>query len=236
MEVFELRWPKTSATLCTDGWRCRVVWRTPNGMGGVIDNTELAKRRVAGGLYCAPELLEDLRASGHAQLAEEIEAMADPADLTEPADLSERADPGPEIQEEPRFTQWLDNLSGSQDWEACGNRRAKAWVCLASVSCGSAPDTWTEVLYLKAPNAKGKQEWVLKRVWPDPTPDGEKIDPQYVTAGGLKGVFAYLAGIPEHEHDAFFAKVVEGLEQVAEGSEEARKAILAWERLSSPMH
>jgi hypothetical protein len=224
MEVFELRWPKTSATLCTDGWRCRVVWRTPNGMGGVIDNTELAKKRIAGGLDCTPGLLDDLRASGHVHLAAEIEALADPLDLA------------PQGSDEPLLWRWLEALSGSDDWTACGRRRAKVWTCVARAECGVASDTWIEEFYLKAPNAKGKKEWVLKRVWPDPTPDGEKIAPQYVTARDLKGIFTHLAGIPEHEHDVFFGIVVDGLAPFADDLPEVRDVVLAWERLSSPLH
>ena len=193
-------------------------------MGGVIDNTELAKKRVAGGLDCTPDLLDDLRASGHERLAAEIEALADPADLV------------PQARVEPLLGRWLEALGGSADWDACGTRRAKQWIRVARVQCGAARDVWTEELYLKAPNAKGKKEWVLKRVWPDPTPDGEKIAPQYVTAKDLKGVFAHLAGIAEHEHDDFFGHLVDGLAPLSDASEEVRDAILAWERLSSPMH
>jgi hypothetical protein len=224
MEVFDLRWPKTSATLCTDGWRCRVVWRTPNGMGGVIDNTELAKKRIAGGLDCTPELLDDLRASGHVHLAAEIESLADPLDLA------------PQASDEPLLWRWLEALCGSDDWAACGTRRAKVWTCVARAECGTVADRWTEELYLKAPGANGKKEWVLKRVWSDPTPDGEKIAPQYVTAKDLKGIFTYLAGIAEHEHDGFFGNVVDGLAPLADALPEVRDVTLAWEKVSSPLH
>jgi hypothetical protein len=77
MDSFNLRWPGGDATLHTDGKRCRVAWRAANGTGGAIENTEQAKRRVAAGLSFAPTLLDELRAAGYRDLADELAKVAD---------------------------------------------------------------------------------------------------------------------------------------------------------------
>lgn len=77
MRTFDLRWPKTAATFYTDGRRCRIVWRgKKSGIGGTIENNDQCKRRVADSLGGAPELLEQLRAAGFMDLADEIQTLA----------------------------------------------------------------------------------------------------------------------------------------------------------------
>ena len=79
MNTFDLRWPKTTATLYTDGRRCRIVWRDKKGGGGgTIENNDQSKRRVADSLPGASKLLEQLRAAGYNNLADEIQILAPP--------------------------------------------------------------------------------------------------------------------------------------------------------------
>ncbi len=76
MQAFDLKWPKTTATLFSDGQRCRIVWRTDQGMGGAVNNNDQCKRRIADSLAGAPKLLGELRSAGFEELASEVEALA----------------------------------------------------------------------------------------------------------------------------------------------------------------
>ncbi|MFP6814881.1 MAG: hypothetical protein VB949_04330 [Pseudomonadales bacterium] len=79
MNTFDLRWPKTTATLYTDGRRCRIVWRDKKGGGGgTIENNDQCKRRAADSLKGASQLLEQLRDAGFKDLADEIRTLAPP--------------------------------------------------------------------------------------------------------------------------------------------------------------
>jgi hypothetical protein len=80
VDSFNLNWPNTTATLFTNGWRCRIVWRSTGGMGGTIDNNGVCKRRLAENLTHSESLLAELRTAGHEELAVEIEGMAPAAE------------------------------------------------------------------------------------------------------------------------------------------------------------
>lgn len=171
MDTFDLKWPQTEATFFTDGWRCRIVWREKRGgLGGTIDNNEQCKKRVARSLLTAPYLLNALRARGHGPLAEEIESMAD-VDLVQ---VETQPSAAASVVEN-----WLDALGGDAGWAQADQRRAKHWQPCAEVD--------GEALLLKAPAPKGRREWVLKRTF-----DDAKRKAEYVVAGDLRGVLAYL--------------------------------------------
>lgn len=141
MDSFDLRWPKTNATLHTDGWRLKIVVRDKRGPSGTIDNNELCKQRVANGLSFAPKLLSQLKAKGHGTLADDIEKLA--------ASIPE-ARPARDV-----VGEWLDKLPGSDEWESCGTKRARSWHAIS------------DVYELKPPAKRGKKEWVLRTSNPD---------------------------------------------------------------------
>ncbi len=112
MDSFDLHWPNSTATLYTDGTHLKVVVRDKRGPSGTIQNVELCKERVAFGLDFAPGLLDELKAKGYGELADEIEQRVHPV-----------ADP---------VTEWLAALSGDGSWEACGTKRASTWHEIAA--------------------------------------------------------------------------------------------------------
>ena len=81
-----------------------------------------------------------------------------------------------------------------------------------------------EAVLLKIPPAKGKQEWVLKRTWPDDA----KRKAEYVVASSFHGIAAYLL---KAKADAAF---VEGLFKVlsGEGHDELKAAAQGWRQSS----
>lgn len=210
MDRFDLNWPKTDAAFYTDGWRCRIVWRQKSGIGGTIDNNAQCIRRLALSLDAAPYLLGALKARGHDRLAAEIESAAQleaatvpsspPAPIAPVATAAREAkktpgeapEPAPSAPKGPAsatrdagggapLARWLETLDGSGEFEAAANRRSRVWIELGSLG--------DETLLLKTPAAKGKQEWVVKRTWPD----GER-KAEYLAAAAFKGVAAYLIG------------------------------------------
>ena len=198
MDTFDLKWPKTQATFYTDGWRCRIVWRAQGGPGGSIDNNDLSKRRLADSLSGAPYLLPALRARGYGNLASEIESLVEQeAGPVESGDASSSARPGRPPVAAPRaevrrttqvdrIQSWLADLPGDATFAETGDRRARVWL--------EAGAFGAETLLLKSPAAKGKQEWVLKRTWPDGDAKQASRKPEYVAAPHLRGVLSYLAG------------------------------------------
>ncbi len=134
MDSFDLHWPNATATLYTDGAHVKIVVRDKRGPSGTINNIELCKDRVAFGLDFAPSLLDDLKARGYRDLADDIE---------------QRVQPEPEVDDDP-VGEWLERLSGDGTWEACGTKRSTKWHDLADGLC------------LKLPAKRGKQEWALR--------------------------------------------------------------------------
>jgi len=233
MDTFDLRWPHGTATLCTDGWRCRIVWRGVRGLGGSIENSALAKGRVADGLLFAPKLLEQLRARGHRDLADEIEVLvparrapsnaraeessshAAAPGLQEPAaSAAPGADPSavpaaaPVVAPAMESGSWVDQLAGDDGFEICGNRRAKAWL-----------ETKANV-FVKLPTASG--EWVVK------FGDGKF---EYASAESFKGVLRFMAhkGIMPDDFMAHGGTLLESSNQ------EVESAVSAW-RSAHPQH
>ncbi|NJN52697.1 MAG: hypothetical protein HC809_14020 [Gammaproteobacteria bacterium] len=184
MDAFNLRWPGGDATLHTDGVRCRITWRAQNGMGGAIENSDLAKRRVAGGLDFAPSLPDELRERGYAELAAEVERIA--GTLPKPATVAQASSPARQIDA------WLAQLSGDKTFEACGTRRALKW---------HQGKTWPESLSLKPPGKTGEHEWVVK-VAGDTT--------RYFAAADFAGVCACLASLSEYSTPNFFDAFFDG--------------------------
>lgn len=182
MDAFNLKWPGGDATLYTDGVRCRVVWRAQNGMGGAIENTELARKRVAGGLHFAPALVDELRGHGFAALASAIESLA--GALPQPAPVAQPGSTGTRIEH------WLDQLAGSKAFEPCGTRRAMKWYQGRS---------WPEALSLKPPAKTGKHEWVIKIAGTG-----------YFVADDFAGVCACLASGSDFATPAFFDAFFDG--------------------------
>lgn len=199
MDAFNLHWPGGEATLHTDGTRCRVVWRAENGMGGTIDNSDLAKRRVAGGLAFAPSLLDELRAKGHVTLADELTSLDDAAPKAAPAkpaaaNKREEAAPVERAEATPtgRVDAWLAALDGNSGFESCGTRRAMKW---------HRGKTWPASLSLKPPGKTGAKEWVVKLA------DGKT---QYFAATDFAGVCACLASMDVFATPEFFDAFFEG--------------------------
>ena len=201
MDTFDLKWPKTQATFYTDGWRCRIVWRAQGGPGGSIDNNDLCKRRLADSLSGAPYLLPALRARGYGNLASEIESLVEQEVDTEA--------PGRAGNSTHRFGRLV--LLRRRRVRRFVDRRTLTECRRGSPHCRAMPPSpkpptgapesgskrvlrWLRHLYLKSPAAKGKQEWVLKRTWPDGDAKQANRKPEYVAAPYLRGVLSYLAG------------------------------------------
>ncbi len=239
MDRFDLNWPKTDAIFYTDGWRCRIVWRQKGGIGGTIDNNVQCVRRVAESLEGAPYLLSAIKARGHARLAAMIEAeqpeLQTEAQTPEPAarpavaqrehakpqrvarkDTDTAKRPRAAAAKADRLTAWLDLLDGDAAWEAASNRRSRQWHEIGGLG--------DEALQLKTPAAKGKQEWVLKRSWPE---EGRR-KAEYVAAVNFRGIAGYLQ---QAKADATF---IEGLFKAMHGEDHAelKSAAEAWRRSS----
>ena len=186
MDRFNLQWPSTDATFYTDGWRCRIVWRQKGGIGGTIDNNDRCVQRVADSLDGAPYLLSALKARGHGRLATQIEtlASAEPEPPAAEVASTKREEPR-KVEKKPsekdRLAQWLGKLTGPAEFESAASRRAKTWH-----EIGPLKDA-EELVFLKPPAARGKQEWVLKRTW-----SGEKRKAEYVIAVSLSGICRFL--------------------------------------------
>ncbi|MEM8766126.1 MAG: hypothetical protein AAGE43_01680 [Pseudomonadota bacterium] len=132
------------------------------------------------------------------------------------ADVKAAARPSAGAAQADRLKDWLKHLDGDASWEAASNRRAKLWHELGRLG--------DEALQLKPPAANGKQEWVLKRSWPD---DGKR-KAEYVAAANFRGVAAYLL---KAKADAAF---VEGLFKALSGADHAelKSAAEAWRKSS----
>lgn len=230
MDRFELNWPGADASFFTDGWRCRIVWRQKSkrgaaGMGGTIDNNVQCVRRLADSLDGAPYLLSALKARGHERLAGQIEsaveevgpAPAVPVRAAAKRSAPKRVERTPESGSPGRS--WLHGLTGSAEVEGVSNRRAKVWLELGSLAGQD------ELLHLKTPAAKGKQEWVLKRSWPDQP----KRKAEYVAAASFKGIAGYLVDAGATRQD--IEQVLTALADVAHAELEA--AATAWRATGS---
>ena len=213
MDRFELNWPGADASFYTDGWRCRIVWRQKGrrgggGMGGTIDNNQQCVKRAAESLEGAPYLLSALKARGHSRLADQIETAAAQVPEVMPTTAhvpvrAERSARRRDTEKRPLTAKpepiaaakkpvagaaaqtaaekaWLESLEGDTAFERAGDKRAKSWLELGVMA--------DEALLLKAPAAKGKAEWVLKRTWPEDA----KRKPEYVVAASFKGIASFL--------------------------------------------
>lgn len=109
---------------------------------------------------------------------------------------------------------WLERLNGSADFELADNRRAKVWTELGTL--------FDEILFLKAPAPKGKQEWVLKRTWSD-----AKRKAEYVAAPSFRGIAAYLVGVGAS--GAFIEALFGACKGL--GQDELKEAASAWRSL-----
>lgn len=246
MDRFELNWPGADASFYTDGWRCRIVWRQKGqrgggGMGGTIDNNQQCVKRAAESLEGAPYLLSALKARGHGRLADQIETAAADVAAAEPTARpparTERAERRKDVENRPAPKRvqsgkpkrsaseataatgrvWLKSLAGDASFEAAASKRAKAWIDLGRIA--------DEALLLKAPAARGKAEWVLKRTWPGDA----KRKPEYVVAAAFKGIAGYLIGAGAGAKEV--EQVLVALAQVAHPELEA--AAKAWRAAGS---
>jgi len=242
MDTFDLNWPQTTATFCTNGWRCRIVWRgKKGGMGGTIENNDQCKRRVADSLEGAPELLEELRTAGYMDLAEEIQTLAPLPSPQKPSPQKPSPQPRASRTDVPAKSKkvsaptpaelihsWASALSGGADWEACSNRRAKSWLEVAKVDVIAGAETWCEDVRLKAPAAKGKQEWVLKCV-SESAPKGDpRATPRYYAAESFHGICACIASREEYRSMEFVDAFVAGVGKLVKKHPEVGEATGAW--------
>ncbi len=185
MQSFDLKWPKTTATLFSNGWRCRIVWRTDQGMGGAIENNDQCKRRIADSLIGALLLLEELRSAGFTELADEVEALAEKTATESPpsADkpLSVRKEPRKEAastkapkktpskkpkkpSEKQVLALWVRGLEGADVWADADAQRSMKWHKLVTASSDAVD---AHEFHLKTPVKKGPKTWVLRRSWPN---------------------------------------------------------------------
>ncbi len=134
MDSFDLHWPRSTATLYTDGKLVKIVVRDKRGPSGTINNIELCKDRVAFGIDFAPTLLKELQAKGYGDLADDIEQRVEPP-------LETPVDP---------VAEWLNNLPGDDTWAECGAKRSTKWRELSNG------------VLMKMPAKRGNPEWVLK--------------------------------------------------------------------------
>ncbi|MCZ6641593.1 MAG: hypothetical protein O7F71_08455 [Gammaproteobacteria bacterium] len=214
MQAFDLKWPKTTVTLFSDGKRCRIVWRTDQGMGGAVNNNDQCKRRIADSLTGAPKLLEELRSAGFAELASEVETLAEqnqaesstPAESTSPrketgdaADgktskkLSEKmsakksAKKSKKPAEKQVIEQWLRDLEGTDTWADTDAQRSLKWHKLLAASSGAVD---AHEFHLKTPARKNPGNWVVRRSWPNAKRGEAK--PEFFAAEDFKGVCVCL--------------------------------------------
>ena len=110
---------------------------------------------------------------------------------------------------------WLKTLTGSSAWERATARRAKAWQTIA--------EDETQTLALKAPAAKGKQEWVLKLTWSE-----NKRKAEYVVAENLRGLLSYLGENKQYRSAAFIDDLLNACEAIDHA--ELVTAATAWRK------
>jgi hypothetical protein len=123
---------------------------------------------------------------------------------------------------------WAGTLSGCADWEACSNRRAKSWLEVAQVDVTSGTETWREDVRLKAPAAKGKQEWVLKCV-AESAPKGDaRATPRYYAAESFHGICACIASHEEYRSVEFVDAFIAGVGKLVKKNPEVGEAAGGW--------
>jgi hypothetical protein len=240
MDAFNLHWPGGEATLQTDGQRCRIVWRPASGMGGSIENSEQAKRRVAAGLRFAPGLLDELKAAGHVDLAAELERISPPTVPVAPAaarpertrtkpvvtaaPVTERAVSAPPPEVRPSVAPAAKGEKKTAEGKSRLSRWLDALPPATFEACGVRRaakwhhgKTWPEGLSLKTPLA-GKGDWVLKIA-------GDET--RYFAAESFAGVCRALAAQRGYATDDFVEAFLEGCKALRQ--KEVAVAREAWE-------
>ena len=79
-----------------------------------------------------------------------------------------------------------------------------------------------DALFLKTPGARGKSDWVLKRV------PNEGGSPQYFCSSNFRGICAYLAETTPYASARFLDAFAAQCATLASEFVEVRKAIEAW--------
>ncbi len=244
MQSFDLKWPKTTATLFSNGWRCRIVWRTDRGMGGAIDNNDQCKRRIADSLIGAPLLLEELRSAGFTELATEVEALAEKTATESPPSV----DTPPSVRKEPRkeaastktprttpakkpkkpsekqvLAQWVRDLEGTDVWANADTQRSMKWHKLVSASSGAVD---AHEFHLKTPAKKDPKTWVLRRSWPNAKRG--KARPEFFVAENFKGLCVCLLSFAGKTKTQVLSEAFAGCAKLAKDFDEVQAAVDSW--------
>ncbi len=246
MQAFDLKWPKTTATLFSDGQRCRIVWRTDQGMGGAVNNNDQCKRRIADSLAGAPKLLGELRSAGFEALASEVEALAEqnqaesptPAEPPSPRKEADKAasnkkstkTPGkmsPKKSKKPVekqvIAQWLGDLEGTETWAGTDTQRSLKWHKLLAVSSGAED---AHEFHLKTPARKGPGTWVLRRSWPNAKRGDGKSE--FFAAEDFKGLCVCLLSFFQKAKAQVLNDAFAGCAKLVKDFDEVKVVVDSW--------
>ncbi|MCZ6619661.1 MAG: hypothetical protein O7E57_16180 [Gammaproteobacteria bacterium] len=244
MQSFDLKWPKTTATLFSNGWRCRIVWRTDRGMGGAIDNNDQCKRRIADSLTGAPKLLEELRNAGFEELAKEVEALAENTAAESPPPEEKAPSPPKETasrkaarktptktstkkpkkpSEEQVVSKWVRGLEGTDAWADADTQRAMKWHKLLAAPSDAVD---AHEFHLKTPPRRGTKSWVLRRSWPNAKRG--KAKPEFFTAENFRGVCVCLLSFAGDARSQVLTEAFAGCVKLAKDFDEVGAAVDSW--------
>ena len=252
MQSFDLKWPKTTATLFSNGWRCRIVWRTDRGMGGAIDNNDQCKRRIADSLIGAPLLLEQLRSAGFTELADEVEALAEktstesPPSVDKPPTARKESHKKAASTKAPKKTppkkpkkpsekqvlaQWVGGLEGTDVWANADTQRSMKWHKLVSASSDAVD---VHEFHLKTPAKKGPKTWVLRRSWPNAKRGEAK--PEFFVAEDFKGLCVCLLSFAGKTKTQVLSEAFVGCVKLAKDFDEVQVALDSWTAARADLH
>ena len=240
MKAFDLKWPKTTVTLFSDGTRCRIVWRTDQGMGGAINNNDQCKRRIADSLSGAPLLLEALQNAGFGELASEVEALAENISVESPPPTKKATPPRkpPADKKTSRKTpskkprkpsekqviaQWIGGLDGTDVWANADAQKAMKWHKLLSASSDAVD---AHEFHLKTPTKKNPKTWLLRRSWPNAKRG--KAKPEFFVAEDFKGVCACMLSFAERAGAQLLSDVFMECTNLAQDHEAVQAAAGSW--------
>ncbi|MDH3640627.1 MAG: hypothetical protein OES38_00915, partial [Gammaproteobacteria bacterium] len=123
---------------------------------------------------------------------------------------------------------WAESFDGESAWESCANRRAKSWLHAAGMDVAAGAESWHEDVYLKAPAAKGKQEWVLKCLWEGAPKGDPRAAARYYSAESFAGICACIAAQKEYRSIEFVDAFMAGVAELAEAHAGVKEAVGGW--------